>query len=104
MTVTDQSLPSLTGQDEFSDLVEALRKDFRRVFPHLRPKENECFFVQQNDDQTSGKVWIEMIRLRDERQFRSRITVVIEGNRVIRRVQEETEMEEQLENTALLGP
>jgi hypothetical protein len=103
MNVSDRSSPLLAGQDEFSDLVESLRNDFRRVFPFLRPKEDECFFVKRNDDQTSGKVWIEFIKMHDGRRVRSRITVVIEENRAVRRSQEETDVEEQVESTALLG-
>jgi hypothetical protein len=103
MNGSDRSIPLFAEQDEFSDLVESLRNDFRRVFPFLRPKEDECFFVERNDDKSSGKVWIEFIKMLDGRRVRSRITVVIEGNRAVRRSQEETDVEEQVESTALLG-
>jgi hypothetical protein len=103
MNVTDQNSSSLAARDGFNELVETLRNDFRRVFPFLRPKEDECFFVQQNDDKMSGKVWIEYIKLHEGRRIRSKITVVIEDNRAVRRAQEETEVEEQMETTALLS-
>jgi hypothetical protein len=86
--------------DEFAALVETLRKDFQRLFPHLRPREHECFFVEQSENKSSGKVWIEFIKERDRRPVRCRITIMIERNRAVRRIQEEKESLEALEDTA----
>jgi hypothetical protein len=93
---------SPANQDDFAALVETLRNDFRRVFPHLRSKEAECFFVQRGDNKTSGKAWIEFIKERDGVPVRCRITIMIEDNRAIRRIQDEIELDEALESTSFI--
>ncbi len=89
-----------TDHDEFEAFVATLRRDFHRLFPQLQPRENECFFVKRDGD-SSGKVWIEFAKVRQQRQVKCKITLVIEGNRAVRRIHEELAPEETLDDTAL---
>jgi hypothetical protein len=104
MNLVQTDSPDLQVEDEFTSLVDSLRMDFRRLFPHLGPREHECFFVEQHEDKSSGKVWIEFIKERGGAAVRCRITIIIAGNRPIRRVHEETEPEDELENTSFICP
>lgn len=91
--------PTENSTDEFAALVHRLRLDFRRLFPHLCPQEEQCFFVRQNPDKTSGKVWIEYIKPRDLGEVKCIITIRIENNRAVKRIQQEFELGESLEHT-----
>lgn len=86
--------------DEFEAFVATLRRDFRRLFPQLQPRENECFFVKR-DGASSGKVWIEFAKIRQQRRVKCKITLIIEGNRAVRRIHEELAPEEEMADTAL---
>jgi hypothetical protein len=101
MQITD--LTPAIEQDAFSTLIETLRNDFRRQFPHLKAEENNCFFVRRAD-RNSGQVWIEFNKMNEGRRARCKITITIEENRVVRRVQDITDIDEQLEGTAPVCP
>lgn len=93
----------LTGAEGFVDLVQKLRLDFRRLFPHLCAREEQCFFVRQNVDKTSGKVWIEFVKNRDPIHVKCVITIWIKDNRAVRRAHQEFELDESLEHTEPCG-
>jgi hypothetical protein len=90
---------TVLAHDQFEAIVETLRRDFWRLFPHLRELEHECFFVSRNDDGLSGKVWIEFDTMRNGETVRRRITMIIKENRPVRRLEEVVDSHGQLENT-----
>jgi hypothetical protein len=95
---------ALEMEETFDAVVDRLRRDFHRVFPHLRPREHEAFFVERNPDGHSGKVWIEFIKSRNDLPYRCRITIIIEHNRATRRTQDEIELDEAVADTSLICP
>jgi hypothetical protein len=80
--------------DPFEALVEALRNDFRRVFPSLRDREEEYFHVERGPDPASGTVWIEFTVVHRDGRTRRRLTAHIRENQLTHRTREERPIEE----------
>jgi hypothetical protein len=104
MDTGEPESPTLCGYSAFDALVEYLRLDFRRVFPHLAAREARHFFVKREPGGESGKVWIKEERLVSGRRVLCTITLVIEGGRVARKFDQEVVTPANEDDTALEVP
>jgi hypothetical protein len=104
METGEQESPTSYGYCAFDALVEYLRLDFRRVFPHLAAREDRHFFVRKEPGGTSGKVWIKEERFVSGRRVLRTITQVIADCRVVRNFGQEMVLPADEGDTALEVP